>query len=248
MQLARRGFILCFWLISLSALYAPSTHASSAFIVLERISQPTIVMTEISSDEAYDPSFLKHLWSYDTVGHPTIITQHADARHITLDVPVHTAAIIVQADFGFHARRAKDTSWSWQRKTTLPDAVTGLHAIKESVNLQAPSAANLRPHGLALEILPLADPFTRQRGDRLPIQVLLNGKPLPHVRIHENFLTTLSDTTPPTNREGKTYATLHADQVNVLQLTYEAPVAHDPDVDFMRYNSALTLHLKTSSP
>nr|WP_294916215.1 DUF4198 domain-containing protein [uncultured Neokomagataea sp.] len=236
------------WILCLSVLCVTPALASSAFIVLERISQPTLVMTEISSDEAYEPTFLKHLWAYDTQSHPTTITHHADARHITLDVPTHTAAIIVQADFGFHARRPHDTTWSWQRKTTLSGATIGLHALKESVNLQASAAANLHPHGLALEILPLEDPFTHKRGDHLPIQVLLNGHPLPNVCVHENFLNTLSELTPPTDNQGKTYATLHADQLDVLQITYESPVTNDPDVDFMRYNSALTLHYSPYEP
>ncbi|GBR53274.1 nickel transport system substrate-binding protein [Neokomagataea thailandica NBRC 106555] len=235
--ISRLSLILFFLFVG-----APPLLASSAFVVLERLGKPTIVMTEVSSDEAYNPSVLTRLSAYTPHGIPIALLHHEDTQHITLDKQPNAAAIIVQANFGFHARLPKDDHWTWQRKTLLKGATIGLQAIKESVNLYISSPLNLKAHGLHVEIIPLVDPLNLHRGDRLPLQVLLEGKPLPNVRVNENFLNSLSEVTKPTDNEGRTSAYIHADQVNVLQITYEQPLQHDPDADFIRYNSALTFH------
>jgi uncharacterized GH25 family protein len=96
---------------------------------------------------------------------------------------------------------------------------------------------------LQVEIVPLTDPFALKRGDTLPVRVLLRGKPLAGVRLQENFLSTMADQSPPTDKEGRTDVTLRADQFNVIQLTFEETIKGDPDVDFMRYNASLTFNL-----
>jgi hypothetical protein len=222
---------------------AAPLHASSAFFVTERLSRPTVVMAEVSSDESYDPAVLQSVTGLDSAGQRIAVPHTALADHIVLDPPRSAATIILVADFGYHARPADMQKWRKGRKTQLPGTSVGLHAIKESVNLLAFSSAALHPHGLKLEILPLADPFQLQRGETLPVRVLLHGKPLAGIRLQENFLSTLADQTAPTDAQGRTSVTLRADQFNVIQLTHEEPVTGDPDVDFIRYNTALTFNL-----
>ena len=228
--------------LAMLALAAP-LHASSAFFVAERVSKPTVVMAEVSTDEAYDPTVLKSVQGYDSADKPVDVPHMALSDHVVLDPPGNAATIILVADFGYHARPANRQSWTAKRKSQVPGATIGLHAIKESVNLMASAPATLHPHGLQVEIVPLVDPFTLKRGDTLPVRLLLRGKPLAGVKLQENFLSTMADQSPPTDAQGRTAVTLRADQFNVIQLTYEEAVKGDPDVDFMRYNASLTFNL-----
>ncbi|MCH4091714.1 DUF4198 domain-containing protein [Acetobacter sp.] len=226
-------------------LFSPigDASASSAFIVQQRIGKPTIVMEEVSSDEAYNPAYLRNIEAYDAHDLPLSIKYHSDGEHIILEADPRITAIIIKADFDFHARKSGQKEWIWARKSTVAHAETGLHAFKESVNLYAGSIKNQHSHNLMLEIVPETDPFALHRGDSLGVTVLLHGKPLKDVRLNENFLNTVSEKSPPTDAEGRTRVRLHADQMNVIQLTYEEPVRGDPDVDFFRLNSALTFNL-----
>ncbi|KXU31507.1 hypothetical protein A0J57_17110 [Sphingobium sp. 22B] len=230
-------------LLWLAVLLPTQLHASSAFFVAERVSRPTVVMAEVSTDEAYDPTVLKRVQGYDSADKPVAVPHSVLTDHVVLDPPEQAATIILVADFGYHARPANTQKWQNGRKSQLPGTSVGLHAIKESVNLMAPAPATLHPHGLRIEIVPLVDPFTLKRGDRLPVQLLLRGKPLAGVKLQENFLSTMADQSNPTDAQGRTEVLLHADQFNVIQLTYEEAVKGDPDVDFMRYNTALTFNL-----
>lgn len=229
--------------LSASIALAAPLHASSAFFVAERVSRPTVVMAEISTDEAYDPAVLKTVSGFDIQDHPVTVPHKALTDHVVLDPPENAATILLVADFGYHARAANTQKWTDGRKTQLPGTSVGLHAIKESVNLMASAPATLHPHELQVEIVPLTDPFTLKRGDTLPVKVLLRGKPLAGVRLQENFLSTMADQSPPTDKDGRTDVTLRADQFNVIQLTFEETVKGDPDVDFMRYNASLTFNL-----
>jgi nickel transport protein len=224
------------------ALAAP-LQASSAFFVAERVSKPTVVMAEVSTDEAYDPAVLKTVSGFDSQDRPVTVPHQTLTDHVVLDPPENAATILLVADFGYHARAANTQKWTDGRKTQLPGTSVGLHAIKESVNLITSAPATLHPHGLQVEIVPLTDPFALKRGDTLPVRVLLRGKPLAGVRLQENFLSTMADQSPPTDKEGRTDVTLRADQFNVIQLTFEETIKGDPDVDFMRYNASLTFNL-----
>jgi len=227
----------------LTALTPGFAAASSAFIVQERVSKPTIVMTEVSTDEAYEPEYVKQVLGFTAHDTHLVVPRTVLPDHVILAPLAQTAMIILVADFGYHARPTHDEIWRDGRKSDLPGTDIGLHAIKESVNILQSAPATLHPHGLELEIVPQSDPLALKRGDVLKVQVLLHGKPLPGVELQENFLSTLDQKSPPTDARGFTTVRIQADQFNVIQLTYEEAVKGDPDVDFFRYNSALTFNL-----
>jgi uncharacterized GH25 family protein len=105
--------------------------------------------------------------------------------------------------------------WSMKRKDETPGA-TGCGLYIEGAKGIVPvggdtsNAVATKPQGLPIEIVPLANPATVKVGQKLALQLLFNGKPLPGAEVKarfDGFPALTSDTaqafTDTTDQEGK---------------------------------------------
>jgi uncharacterized GH25 family protein len=107
---------------------------------------------------------------------------------------------------------------------------------------QGPKRQVFAPVGLPLEIVPLRDPYGLGPGERLPVQVLYEGRPLPGALV---MLTNLEFDGHPveqnlTDKSGQTsFFVPHVGSwlVNVL---WTKPIQGNPDADFDTTFSSLT--------
>lgn len=75
-------------------------------------------------------------------------------------------------------------------KNEVPDAISCGRYVKFAkaiVNVGGASGDVSKPVGLDMEIVPLVNPATVKVGGDLPIQVLLNGKPMPKAEVMATF-------------------------------------------------------------
>ncbi|KXU31508.1 hypothetical protein A0J57_17115 [Sphingobium sp. 22B] len=205
-----------------------------------------IVVGFSTDDDAYPVHKVASSVSYDAGGKATPATLLLHSDHATISAPASTAALVTTVDYGFYARPAGG-KWKEMRKSVMPGAGEGLHAIKYNVRIMGLGQQG-KSHDLGLEIVPLADPMIMKLGDKLPLQVLLNGKPLKGVRLTENFLGDDTILTAPTDADGKTVTTLRASKLNVISIEYDAHVSGEPDVDFYRYFVTLDFDLPHTEP
>ncbi len=80
--------------------------------------------------------------------------------------------------------------WVNKPKNQVPEAIRCVRAVKYAktlVNLGGKPGQVSKPVGQPLEIVPLADPAALKAGDELPVQVLLNGKPLAKAEVMATF-------------------------------------------------------------
>jgi len=205
-----------------------------------------VVVGFSTDDDAYPVHKVTSSVSYDAGGKPTPATLRVHENHVTISAPADTAALVTTADYGFYSRPAGG-KWREMRKSVTTGATEGLHAIKYNVRIMGPGQQG-KAHDLGMEIVPLADPTSMKLGDKLPVQVLLHGKPLKGARLTESFLGDDTWLTEPTDANGKTITTLRASKLNVIALEYDAHVSDGPDTDFYRYFATLDFDLPHTEP
>lgn len=77
--------------------------------------------------------------------------------------------------------------WVNQSRSEVPDGSQSGQSIKFTKVYLAPLRDFIKPAGQALEIVPQADPASLKAGDRLRVQILLNGKPLAGAKVATNM-------------------------------------------------------------
>jgi uncharacterized GH25 family protein len=102
------------------------------------------------------------------------------------------------------------------------------------------AAAATRPVGLPLEIVPLADPFARP--DRLPVRVLLEGRPLPGALVKLTDLAHDTETAEAhrTDAAGQAAFVMPAAGDWRLSVVWTKPLGPDEDADFETTFSSLS--------
>lgn len=106
----------------------------------------------------------------------------------------------------------------------------------------APAAYVTRPVGLSLEIVPEIDPYRLRKGQRLPIRIVYQGRPLAGALVK---LTNLDDDAKPvemhrTDRRGR--ANFGVPQAGnwLINTIWTQPIRGNPDADFDTTFSSLT--------
>lgn len=238
------------WLMLAAALLGAGGAAAHGMYVAQRHGSWEVVVGFSSNDEAYPVNKIATSTAYDASGRerPAELIVHGDpaAGHVKVDVPADAAVLVTVADYGFYARRP-EAKWQPVRKRQLSGAAEGLHALKYNTLVLQPDQQG-KAHGLGLEIIPLEDPLAKRRGDRLRVRLLHDGKPLPGVRLTEDFVGDDSRLTAPTDADGVTTVTLRASRLNVVAVERDVAAADDPDVDFYRYFATLSFQLNHVEP
>ncbi|WP_161493353.1 DUF4198 domain-containing protein [Zoogloea sp. LCSB751] len=225
----------------------PSAGAHGMYVA-QRHGELAVVVGFSSNDEAYAVSKITAARAVTGNGRPLEVTRRDDPLgYVALKPPSGAALLFVDMDYGFYARDAAG-KFKAGRKSALPGSVFGLQAIKQNLTVLGPWEGALRPRGKGLEIVPLESPLALQRGDSLKVQVLLDGSPLPGVRLWEDFVSNDALLSPETDKSGITRVRLAADTLNVIALEYDQKVSADPDRDIYRHFSTLSFSLNHPEP
>lgn len=230
----------------LCALLACAEVQAHGLYLAERHGELAVVIGYNSSDEAYPPERVTSATGWAADGTPRVVAIDRHARYASLNPTADTAVIQTHADYGFYARA--EGPWKATRKSQDAGSREGLRALKSNLSIAASPHFPLHTQGTGLELIPLGDPLALHRGDTLDVQVRLDGKPLPGVRLLEDFLANDQRLSPPSDSSGKTRVTLHADRLNVIGLEYDQPRQADPDADFYRYFATLSFSLGHAEP
>jgi nickel transport protein len=230
-------------LILLALLATQQAHAHGVYVA-QRHGELAVVIGEGASDEAYEPGQVTAVEGLRANGEAVKVKRIARGDHVVLQPPADAALLHTTVDFGAYSRTGKDAPWQPRGKAALPGAVEGLYAIKYNLSIQASPQLPLAPRGEGLELLPLADPLALRRGDRLPVQVLLDGQPLAGVKLSEDFIANSHALSAATDAQGRTQVKLHADSLNVIALEHDQPQPTQAAEDFKRYFSSLSFALE----
>jgi nickel transport protein len=210
--------------LSLTILLSTTALASAhATWIAQRSGDWAVVHGEGSAtDEAYDPSKVGAAFALDAAGNAVAVEVAPQQKSAILKPAGGASVLGAVFDEGWWT---EDSAGEWHN--AAPDAFpdfrsTGKYQtyIVSYIGL----TTTQRPVGHRLEIVPLADPGKLAMGGKLPVQVLLDGKPLEGVVVTNDVLTDWDDNSGLTDPDGKTVLTVANNGLNVAQVYHEVAI------------------------
>lgn len=137
-------------------------------------------------------------------------------------------------------------------KNEVPNAISCGRYVKFAkaiVNVDGAAGDVSKPVGTALEIVPLANPATLKAGDELPVQVLLNGKPMAKAEVMATFAGFSKDGKAmafyqKTDKDGKVNVKLWHDGLWLVRTFQKEPFKDQSKCDTFAQTAVLTFELK----
>jgi nickel transport protein len=208
--------------LSLALLLASASVASAhASWITERAGEWAVVHGEGSTDEAYDPAKVTGVTGRDAAGNPVAVTITPGDRNAVLAPAAEVSVLTATWDEGWWT---EDSAGEWHNAP--PDGFADFKATFDYttwvVSYVGPTSAPA-PVGHRFEIVPLADPGKMAMGDKLPVQVLLDGQSLEGVALTNDILTDWDISSAVTDAEGKTQIIVANNGLNVAQVYHEIP-------------------------
>jgi nickel transport protein len=197
-----------------------TSHAHGVWLEMQH-GELAVVYGHGAEEDAYDPAKLTSIMvcpgGTDCAAAPTVVHE----THVTLPMPDAASVITAAFDNGYWS---KDAAGEWQNSAMdlVPGATEGGQYLKHVVYLSGP-IDGLKPMGLPLEIVPLADPFAMKAGDMLPVQVLMNGKPMPGAEITADYVNATDAAAIVADADGKAMVPLRNQGLNVLSASASEP-------------------------
>ena len=196
--------------------------------------------------EAYDPALVKEPKATDVKGQVVEIEIVKNKENATLSPKGNPAIVAALYDSGYWLK----TTDGWKKATKREgkgkyDIVESLKSKQWCKNLLASSDESLKPVGQRFEVVPQKDPMTVRVGDKLPIKVIFDGKP-----VEGAIITTggghASDTKDPlkTDKDGMANVTVEKAGFQMLKASHKVPIKDDPDADILSVAATLTYETK----
>lgn len=207
-------------------LFMYAAHATGVWVA-SRTGELTVVLGEGAGDDAYSPSQVLKVTGADSKGQPVPVALKPQARNVIVEPGEGTASLAVTFDDGLWGEDA-DGNWFVVTGNRARDPKLYKHRFyRYNTTILAPLSPSAigKAHGLKLEIVPLLDPLTLKVGDKLPVRVLLDGKPLAGVSvvpdyISNYFYTDQKSLVALTDRYGKAMVPIRNGTLNVLWAWY----------------------------
>jgi uncharacterized GH25 family protein len=228
-------------LLSLTPL---ASHAHGVWLEMQH-GELAVVYGHGGEEDAYDPAKLTSIAICPMGNSCAPATTVVHENHVTLPMPEAESVITAAFDNGYWA---KDATGKWQNTSMdlVPGATEGGQYLKHATYLSGPVAGGHKPMGLAVEIVPLADPFALKAGDMLPVQVLMNGKPLAGAEITADYVNAVDAAPIVADADGKAMIPLRNQGLNVLSVSATEPHPEPAKAQEIGHTATLTFMLAHS--
>lgn len=192
--------------------------------------------------EGYDPTLVKEAKAVDAKGTPVamdIKKNKEDASLSTQGTPVVVAALY---DSGYWLK----TTEGWKKATKREG--TGKYNIVEALkskqfckNVLTPCPENTKAVGQLFEVVPLKDPMTLKVGDKLPVKVVMDGKPVEGVIVANGGGHESEKKNPlKTDKDGVAQVAIEKKGLQLVKASHKVPIKNDPDADVLHLASTVT--------
>jgi nickel transport protein len=208
--------------------------------------QLVVIYGHGANREAYDPASVKEAQGFDAKGDAAPVEILRDKDKVTLAPKGTPALVTVFYDGGYYVRTPEGG-----KKMTKREA-EGKFQILEALRSQKCAKAFLRPSeawsksvGLRFEIVPEKDPLSLRPGDALPLQVLLDAKPVEGVALKIGTAGHPDPKgLPKSDKDGKVSLVIPEAGFQVIAAAIKVPRQGDPDADVLSLGSSLTFEVK----
>ena len=205
----------------------------------ERRGNIEVVYGHGAEDGKFSAQKVSGAWAYDVNGKMIPVTVERLADHARLQPLSRPAVMSVALNNGMWSQTA-DKKWTNEGRTKVPGAVTALQTFKYSLTIYE-AGVKLPPlKRLRLVIVPLADPLSVGPGKELPVQVLLDGKPLAAVKLMGDYRSQPDEVSATTDAQGRARVTIRNEGLNIIAAETVVKVSGNPDIDEQGLFTSLT--------
>lgn len=203
------------------------------------------IMFGHGKSDPYDPQQVQEARAYDCTRQsmPVHIIRHKDSASLSFNGNPATATAlfagtVVKTTEGYKKITKKEAQGKYK-------IVEALRYRKYCKALLKPCETFSRPVGLAMEIVPEKNPFAMGQGETLPVQVLLDGKPVEGAAIatgdsgHSKSKPDLK-----TDKDGKVTVVITKPGHQLIVASHKVPLKDDPDADTLSLCTSLAFEAK----
>ena len=224
-----------------------SSHAAAHSVWLEPDKDGKLVVGNGHPGEPvapYDPARVTKAWAVDKDGKAVDASITSAGSFATVSSTTPASLYAAMFDNKYWAK-GQDGKWNNGPKGTVPNPTIAGPSYKFPKTYLAPTVAYARPLGLALEIIPLSDPTTLKAGDKLQVQVLLDGKPLADADLVENIYVDheAKPNKVKTGKEGKATVTVAKGSFAGVEVSH-FDKQNASSVEGTFYNASLTFRVR----
>lgn len=223
------------------------THDAAAHGVwaVQRDGALAVIYGEGQAEEAYDPARLTQVGAWLANGEAT--GWRSEIRSGQLFIQATSAArLALQFDAGEWTQTARGDWLPGGRGSAVPDAKLTYRLLRFASVLLSATGERAMPSAMPLEIQALADPFRLDRGQSLPIRVLLRGEPLAGAKVIADFINDEEAAPVIADQDGVARVRLGGNGLNVLQTSYTEACAEPCAVDRNAYSATLSFTLPSA--
>jgi nickel transport protein len=192
--------------------------------------------------EAYDPALVKEATARDAKGQAVEMELVRNKENTSLSPKGKPAIVAALYDSGYWLKTTdgwkKATKREGQGKYTIVESLKSKQWCK---NFLTATDESLKPVGQRFEVVPEKDPMTVRVGEKLPIKVLFDGKPIEGAEIATGS-GHASDKKDPlkTDKDGMASVTIQKSGVQMVKASHSVPITDDPDADVLHLASTIT--------
>jgi nickel transport protein len=196
--------------------------------------------------EAYDPSLVTEAKALDAKGQAIAVDVVKNKENAALTPKSDPAIIIALYDSGYWLK----TTDGWKKATKREgkgkyDIVQSIKSKQWCKSLLTASPEATKPLGQRFEVVPQKDPATVKVGEKLPILVVFDGKPVEGAVIttggaHAGDAKDLLKT----DKNGMASVAVEKPGLQMAKATHKVPLKDDPDADDLSLASTITFVTK----
>jgi len=188
--------------------------------------------------DPYEPSRIKEVHAYGVTGRDVAPAVKREKDIVSIEAGKNVAAVTVFMDNKFWVSSTdgwKNITKREAQKQSLQILETG-ESYKYGKYIDAWSNRFSKPLGTKMEVVPLANPLALKAGDTLPVQVLLDGKPLESASVSTNGAHAEAG---KTDKEGVARVVIGKAGPNLVSASTKVPYRDNPDADGLYLKATL---------
>lgn len=192
--------------------------------------------------DAYDPARIKEVKAFDGKGN---ILKINALRQKDISYVVHNENMGMVSVFFDNYFWVKTTD-GWKNITKRDALKDGLQTLesgrsfKYAKYIEKWSDSFSKPIGTKIEIIPLKNPLSIKPGEKLPVKVILDGKPLKNTSI---FVQASHEEVAKTSEDGVVNIEVKEGH-NIISTTTRVPLVNNPDADQLYLRASLSFEVK----
>lgn len=192
-----------------------------------------------AEDNAFKASKISGAWAYGPGGKMIPVTVQRLDDHARLQPLKSPAVVAVALDNGAWSL-TPDKQWINQGRSKVPNSIESLHTFKYSLAIYQEGAKLSKLDQLKMLILPEVDPLEVGPGKRLPVRVLVDGKPVAGVELIGDYRGAPHQVSAKTDAEGRAQVLVRNEGLNVISASISLPVKGDKDIETRGLFTSLT--------